>query len=128
MRRRQAIDHTQGPPALGCDCGFYALHGPPQESPRETQQIFPWQTSPGLSGRGPLVFGVAEAWGRVLLGTHGWRAELSKPIALFLPEGATLPFTDERAIGDRYRIPVVHDLEVLYGEWGPDRADLAHSA
>jgi hypothetical protein len=113
---------------LGCDCGFYALHGPPAEAPQETQQIFPWQTSPDLSGRGPLVFGVAEAWGRVLLGTHGWRAQLSRPLALYVPKDATLQSADERAIATRYEIPILRDLEWLLAEWGPDRSELARSA
>jgi hypothetical protein len=128
VRRRQPVDHAEGPPILGCDCGFYALHEPPTEAPRETQQIFPWQTTPDLSGRGPLVFGVAEAWGRVLLGTHGWRAEFSRPIALFIPQDAMLPFTDEHEIAVRYKIPILRNLGWLLAEWGPDRIDLARSA
>jgi hypothetical protein len=122
------VDHAEGPPVLGCDCGFYALHEPPTQAPRETQQIFPWQTSPELSGRGPLVFGVGEAWGRVLLGTHGWRSEYCRAIALFVPKDATLPFTDEHAIAVRYQIPVIRDLDAMLAEWAPERPNVLRSA
>jgi hypothetical protein len=74
------------------------------------------------------VFGVAEAWGRVLLGTHGWRAEFSRPLALYVPQEATLPFTDEHAIAARYRIPILRNLVWLTSEWGPDREAMARTA
>jgi hypothetical protein len=64
----------------------------------------------------------------VLIGTHGWRSEVSRPLALFIPQDATLPFTDEHAISARYRIPILRDLRWLLAEWGPDHVDLARSA
>lgn len=119
MRRQPPLDHARGLPVAGCDCGFYALHEPPGDASRLEQQVFPWQTNPHLSGVGELVFGVVEAWGRVLIGTHGWRAQFCRPIALYIPTTARLPIQEQEALMGRYAMPVTRELAALTGEFGP---------
>lgn len=130
LRRHPPLDHTSGIPVAGCDCGFYALHDVPREANRLEQQVFPWQTNPHMSGTGELVFGIAEAWGRVLIGTHGWRAQYTRAVAVYLPRAVTfhregdrerrgIPEQERLAISLRYGIPVVEDLAQLREGWGP---------
>jgi hypothetical protein len=63
---------------------------------------------------------VAEAWGRVLLGTDGWRSQFCKPLALFV-RPKTSASINTGSLQTRYGIPVVRDLDALVSEWGPDR-------
>ena len=119
LRRQPPADHTRGLPVAGCDCGFYGLHEPPSDASRLEQQVFPWQTNPHLSGVGELVFGVAEAWGRVLIGTHGWRAQYCRPIALYVPATARIPIREREALVARYDVPLPTDLAALRAGWGP---------
>ena len=119
LRRHPPLDHSPGLPIAACDCGFYALHDVPREANRLEQQVFPWQTNPHLSGTHELVFGIAEAWGRVLIGTHGWRAQFARPVALYVPRPSKFDDGERIALGLRYSIPVVEDLPQLREGWGP---------
>ena len=91
-RRAWAKRHDGGVPAPGCSCGFYALHRMPFQDGTQPDPDRPWLLDPeGWSGRGAsVVFGVAEAWGRVLIGTQGWRARYSRVLALFVPQESEL--------------------------------------
>lgn len=121
--------HPLGTPSRECDCGFYALHEVP---PTRTHPArFGWEIGVESSGdrRHGLVFGVAAADGRVLVGTDGWRAETARPLALLWSSSVEL---DARAAMNthRYALPTYRDLSALVGEWGPDEAerDLAKAA
>ena len=121
--------HPQGTPERGCDCGFYALHSVP---PMRTHPArFGWEIGVETSGdrRHGLVFGVAAADGRVLVGTDGWRAETARPLALLWGRGIEL---DERAAMSthRYALPTYRNLSALVTEWGPGEVerDLAEAA
>ena len=103
---RLRAEHQTGAPALSCDCGFYGLNELPTEAPREQQRLSPWEVDPWDSGFGGLVLGVAEAWGRVLLGTEGWRSQFCKPLALFV-RPKTSASIDTGSLETRYGIPVV---------------------
>jgi hypothetical protein len=76
-----------------------------------------------------LVFGVAAADGRVVVGTDGWRAEIARPLALLWGSGVEL---DERAAlnGHLYSLPTYRRLSALVSEWGPGQVerDLAEAA
>jgi hypothetical protein len=120
---RLRAEHEAGPPVLGCDCGFYALHDLPSQTTREQQRLSPWEVDPRESGFGGLVLGIAEAWGKVLIGTDGWRAQFSKALALYVKPRAAAPI-NVGAIERKYAIPVLPDLEALVAEWGPDRTSL----
>ena len=87
---------------------------------REQQRLSPWEVDPRDSGFGGLVLGVAEAWGRVLLGTEGWRSQFCKPLALFVRSRTSIA-VDTGSVQKRYGIPVLRDLDALVSEWGPDR-------
>ena len=110
--------HPLGAPVRECDCGFYALHEVP---PTRTHPArFGWEigvTSSGSTHHG-LVFGVAAADGRVLVGTDGWRAETARPLALLW--GSDVELDARSALTThRYAIPTYRDLSVLVAEWGP---------
>ncbi len=122
-RRAWAKRHDGGVPAPGCSCGFYALHRLPTQAGEHPDPDRPWLLDPeGWSGKGgSVVFGVAEAWGRVLLGTQGWRARFSRALALYVPSGSELWESDRlRLVSDRYGIPIMNSLESLAGEWAPE--------
>jgi SAM-dependent methyltransferase len=122
-RRAWTKRHADGVPAPGCSCGFYALHRVPEQVGDEPDPERPWLLDPeGWSGLGAsVVFGVAEAWGRVLIGTEGWRSRSSRAIALFVPQGSDLWSSDRiRLLSERYSIPITASLETLVGEWAPE--------
>lgn len=75
--------HDTPIPERTCGCGFYGLW----DLPDQGEPSYPWRVNPELSTAipGNLVFGIAEAWGRVLLGREGWRAEFSRALAMFVP-------------------------------------------
>ena len=110
--------HPFGSPARDCDCGFYALHEVP---PTRTHPArFGWEIGVESSGdrHHGLVFGVASADGRVLVGTDGWRAETARPLALLW--GTAIELDDRAALTThRYAIPTYRNLSALVQEWGP---------
>jgi hypothetical protein len=107
---------------LDCDCGFYALHEVPRL--RDHPARFGWEIGVETSGARyhGLVFGIAGACGRVLVGTDGWRAELASPLALLWGEEVDL---DRRfdGIEARYHLPTYRQLPSLLQEWGPDEVE-----
>jgi hypothetical protein len=125
-RRAWTKRHAGGVPAPGCSCGFYALHRVPEQAGVDTDPERPWLLDPeGWSGLGAqVVFGVAEAWGRVLIGTEGWRSRYSRAIALYVPQGSELWSSDRlRLVTERYGIPITASLESLAIEWAPEPID-----
>ena len=76
-----------------------------------------------------LVFGVASAHGRVLVGMDGWRAELARPAALLWGRDIE---TDQRfeRLQERYALPTYRRLRAFVEEWGPGdvERDLASAA
>lgn len=71
-------------PTIECSCGFYAYHDGSH-----------W-TGPSKSVH--QVFGVIEAWGRLVIGTKGFRAEKALIVALKLPEDPLMA----RLVEERY--------------------------
>ena len=121
--------HPLGAPVRECDCGFYGLHRVPPT--RDHPARFGWEIGVESSGdrRHGLVFGVAAADGRVLVGTDGWRAQTARPLALLWGSGVDL---DARAFmsSHRYTLPMYRNLSALIEEWGPGELerDLAQAA
>jgi hypothetical protein len=111
--------HPRGCPATGCECGFYALHGIPQPPDGSDPSIWEIdaQTSGGKHG---LILGVAEGYGRVLVGTTGWRARFSKVLALYAGAAISARFPEIRSTAARYGVPIYRDLTAFAAEWGPD--------
>ena len=125
-RRAWTKRHAGGVPAPGCSCGFYALHRVPEQGGTEPDPERPWLLDPeGWSGLGErVVFGVAEAWGRVLIGTEGWRSRYSRAIALYVPPTSELWNSDRlRLVSDRYGLPISGGLDSLVAEWAPEPID-----
>jgi len=121
--------HPFGTPARACECGFYGLHAVP---PTRTHPArFGWEIGVESSGDRShgLVFGVAAAEGRVVVGTDGWRAEVARPLALLWGSGVEL---DRRAAlnAQLYSLPMYRHLSALVTEWGPSETerDLAEAA
>ena len=113
--------HPMGSPAAECECGFYALHSLPELSEEPGRSI--WEIDADTSGgRHGLVLGVVEGYGRVLIGTAGWRARFGQILALFSasdPASAYgAPLVDVAA---RYDVPLYRSLPAMASEWGPDR-------
>lgn len=110
--------HPSGPPVAACDCGYYGLYDLPRI--RDRMVGFSWEIGVESSGaRHGLVFGVAQAHGRVVIGTQGWRAEYARPLVVLWGDEAD---RDARlaALLARYAIPVVRSVDALVREWGPD--------
>jgi hypothetical protein len=112
----EASSHPRGAPDEGCQCGFYGLHEYPFRHHGPVR--FVWELDTDFSGSGGLVLGVAEASGRVLLGTNGWRAEFAAPQALYVSPSA-FPSPDVEAVRYRYDMPVYRNFEAMSAEWGP---------
>jgi len=111
--------HPRGCPATGCECGFYALHGIPQPPDGSDPSI--WEIDAQTSGgRHGLILGVAEGYGRVLVGTTGWRARFSKVLALYAGAAISARFPEIRSTAARYGVPIYRDLTAFAAEWGPD--------
>jgi hypothetical protein len=113
--------HPMGSPAIECECGFYALHSLPELNDEPGRSI--WEIDADTSGgRHGLVLGVVEGYGRVLVGTAGWRARFGRILALFSASesggGNRSPLP---AVAVRYRVPMYRSLHAMAAEWGPDR-------
>jgi hypothetical protein len=91
-------EHNQVP-YRHCRCGIYAVTGR-EELDSETRVV--------LSSRHveTVISGEIEGWGRVVIGTKGWRAQYARVRALFHPRDS---HEEERVYqtADRYRVPVV---------------------
>jgi len=118
MRRGWRKRHPSGVPGRGCGCGFYGLHRVPEPDDCSGKL---WEMDPTTwSGAKGFIFGVIAAWGRVLVGTEGWRAERGHPVALYVPNGSRIA-TDGRLplVLSHYRAALVSSLDELIGEWAP---------
>jgi hypothetical protein len=113
--------HPRGCPEITCECGFYGLHTIPELNDSPGRSI--WEIDADSSGgRHGLVLGVVEGYGRVLIGTAGWRARFGRILALYAVtefHDAHRPPVDE--ISSRYGVPLYHSVEAMASEWGPDR-------
>lgn len=120
--RPSTSPHPLGSPSIECDCGFYALHTIPP--PRNHPSRFGWEVGVDASGdrRLGLVFGVAAAHGRVLVGTDGWRAEMARPIALLWGSEHDMDGRFE-SMQARYALPTYRQAPALAEEWGPDEVE-----
>lgn len=129
--RRQLTGLDREPPEEGhpvphesCTCGFWAMHQ------RESLGMYTHTLAPfdnyGLS----FVTGEVEGWGRVVVGTKGWRSQYARPTCLYS--------TDENEyllerVADKYAVPIIRDpatpapapitfLQVLRNAFGARRA------
>lgn len=81
------------PPASGCGCGFWAYTLPPEGGPI--------RLSDGS------VLGIIEAWGRMLIGPLGFRAEKARILALAFPAGTAEGVADivtTRGVEQTYKV------------------------
>jgi hypothetical protein len=115
--------HPRGCPAIGCECGFYALHSLPELNDGLNRAI--WEIDTATSGgRHRLVLGIVAGSGRVLVGTEGWRARFGRILALFAGPTVTSHTREMGAAAAAYGVPLYRDLDALVSEWGPDRAEV----
>jgi hypothetical protein len=122
--RMSRAPHPRGCPATACECGFYALHALP--SPNGDLDRAIWEIDTATSGgRHGLVLGIVAGYGRVLIGTAGWRSQFARILALFAGPTVTDHTRQLGAAAATYEVPLYRDLDVLVSEWGPDRADVA---
>jgi hypothetical protein len=118
------IPHPRGCPATGCECGFYGLHALPALNDGLDKSI--WEIDASTSGgKHGLVLGVVEGYGRVLVGTAGWRARFGRVLALVAGPAGRLHDNELTVIASAYGVPLYHDLRAFASEWGPDR-ELVH--
>lgn len=113
--------HPRGCPAAGCECGFYALHSLPEMNDGLDRAIWEIETATS-GGRHGLVLGVVAGYGRVLIGTEGWRARFGRILALFAGPTVTNHTREMGVAAAAYRVPLYRDLDAIVSEWGPDRA------
>lgn len=91
-------------PHLDCTCGIYALHQYPKlfkkrEDGRKVRTFRPWPDD--------SVTGIIHAWGRMIVGDKGFRAQSAKPIALVSrPRSNRWPKVIER-LAERYGLEIV---------------------
>jgi len=85
-----------------------------------------WEMDPSTwSGAKGFIFGLVAAWGTVLIGTDGWRAQHGRPIALYVPPGSRISL-DGRLdlVLANYPVPVIWSFDDLVSEWAPQGLDL----
>lgn len=87
-----------GVPDPSCECGIYAFRRPDFDTLR--------------GAKGPKARGVVRGWGRYVLGTSGWRCELSAVAAIALDVEA--PEVSE-ALADRYGVPLLDGFDERLG-------------
>lgn len=112
--------HPHGCPAATCECGFYALHSLPELRDEVDRAI--WEIDTATSGgRHGLVLGVVAGYGRVLVGTQGWRSRYARVLALYADPTVTDHTRELGATAAAYGAPVYRNLDAIVSEWGPDR-------
>jgi hypothetical protein len=84
-----------------------------------------WDIDTATSGGGHgLVLGVAAGYGRVLVGTEGWRSRFGRILALFAGPTVTNHTREMGVAAAAHGVPLYRDLDALVSEWGPDRAEV----
>lgn len=99
---RRAERPVHSAPDAGCECGFYGWYSP-------------------VDSRLQLgsVFGAVEVTGRVLMGTHGFRAERARVLGLVI-ESATLGAQVLRQRAEVSLVPVFSSRAALLEQLPPD--------
>lgn len=91
-------------PGVNCACGLYASFDPPRV--RAEYGGRGWLDSPAV-----VVGGVVEAWGRILVGRLGFRAQHARVVGLSLdrvPERLTVA-----AVAEHYGVPLYESDAVM---------------
>jgi hypothetical protein len=88
-------------PVPDCDCGIYGAFEPWEVT--LGQPRFPWT----------LVTGRVEVWGRVMVGSRGFRAEIARPLELFAES-----WWDERTKRSAAIIAKTYGVPLISLEWG----------
>ena len=84
-----------------------------------------WQIDTATSGgRHGLVLGVVAGYGRVLIGTEGWRAHFGTILALFAGRTVTNHTREMGIAAAAYGVPLYRELDPMVSEWGPDRTEV----
>lgn len=103
---------------LGCGCGFYGY--------QYGSNDYYSPTSTGTGGHGPIG-GVIRGYGKVVLGTRGFRAEKVEILALYI-DAAKLTQADHQLndglirsrLAHNYGVPIFNDYQLLLAEFPPD--------
>lgn len=89
-------------PHPDCSCGIYAM--------REPWGIEALPVTPPWG----VIIGKVHGWGRVVLGTKGWRAELVRPVELFADPSWKEPTRFEmNAVAKMYGLPLRWEIVTL---------------
>jgi hypothetical protein len=96
------------PPALGCSCGYYATYN--------LKDLYTFQDW-GVLASARYVIGTVKAYGSVMLGTIGFRAQYMEIEAL----ARSGPRVAEKAAA--YGVPVVPSFEALVSQYPPSSVD-----
>lgn len=80
-------DHKKGP-VLGCSCGLYGLQGPEWAGRSAHTYMGKYRR---VAGEQPIIqeipatiYGCVAFWGRIIVGTTGYRAQYGYPKALYI--------------------------------------------
>jgi hypothetical protein len=102
--RRHGERSAHSAPGADCGCGFYGWYSPVDSRLMD----------------GP-VFGAVEVSGRVLMGTHGFRAERARVLGLVVDEGARSPASLAlRRRAEVSLVPVFSSRAALLEQLPPD--------
>jgi hypothetical protein len=82
-------------PGDGCECGIHALKSLEAVLNDIPKPLFP-----------PLVLGRVAIWGRVVVGTRGWRGQFAYPVNLTVMERWPWRFRHCNGLGKTYGVPV----------------------
>jgi hypothetical protein len=82
-------------PGEDCNCGLHALNSLEAVLEDVPRPLWP-----------PLVLGRASLWGRVVVGTRGWRAQFAYPKSLIVMERRPWRFRRRVELESAYKVPV----------------------
>ena len=101
--RKQSSHHS--PPHKTCTCGIYALNEWEPSNPKKTR---PWPSD--------SITGLVLGWGHIVLGSKGFRAQYSKPIALVSRPRSTKLSEIIEELSQIYGLEIITNKEVqTYG-------------
>jgi len=102
---RTGLEKHEASPDIKCSCGIYGLFYPGTSSERFLSNLV---MSPGNVG------GFIAAWGKIIKGKHGFRAQYAIPLAFLTMDPRTnLPVrgVDFKELKDLYRVAIADTLQ-----------------
>lgn len=71
-------------PKSSCNCGYWGV-----VSPEYLRSVF-WADNVSYFGQARYVTGIVKMWGKVIVGSHGFRSQFAEPVAMVYDEHINL--------------------------------------